>query len=84
MSLASILVLALVKGIANRIPVNIILLGIFTISKAYLVSTTSSYFSADKVLFAGIATLAATLFLTAYAIATKTDFSDQYSKWLGN
>ena len=43
-----------------------------------------SMYTPESVLNAAIATLGATLGLTFYAVKTKSDFSDSYSKCYGN
>lgn len=83
-SIISLIVLACIPGMATKSPINTILLCIFTLSESYLVSFICTLYTPESVLNAAVATLGATLGLTLYAIKTKTDFSDMYSKCYGN
>ena len=49
-----------------------------------MASNICSYYYADTILNAAIATLGSTIGLTLYALKTKSDFSDSYSKFYGN
>ena len=71
-------------GMSTNYPLNWILFSIFTLSESYLVSFICTLYDPDVVLNAAMATLAATLGLTLYAIKSKKDFSDSYSKCWGN
>ena len=64
-------------------PLNWILFSVFTLSESYLVSFICTLYSSDDVLNAAMATLAATLGLTLYAVKSKKDFSDSYSRCWG-
>ena len=68
---------------STKFPHNLILLSIFTLAESYIVSSLCSYYDADSVLNAALATLAVTLGLTLYAVKTKADFSDHYSRYSG-
>lgn len=83
-SIISLIVLACVPGMATKSPYNTILLCIFTLAESYLVSYICTIYTPESVLNAAVATLGATLGLTIYAMKTKTDFSDMYSKCYGN
>ena len=83
-SLVSIIVLFCVPGASTSSPLNRILLFVFMLTESYLVSFISSLYTPESVLNAAVATLGATIGLTAYAIKTKSDFSDSYSKCYGN
>ena len=61
-----------------------ILLGVFTLSESYLVSLICSIYTPESVLLAGVATLAATLGITFYAITSKTDFTNLSHYIYGN
>ena len=82
-SLVSLIALACVPGLAAKSPINVILLSVFTLAESYLVSMICSLYTPESVLNAAIATLGATIGLTLYAIKTKSDFSDMYSKCSG-
>jgi hypothetical protein len=62
-------------GFARQVPMNYVLLLIFTICEAYLVSYCCATTSPKIVLMAAILTLAITVSLTIYAMTTKIDFS---------
>ena len=70
-------------GVSTNYPINWILFCAFTLLESYIVSFVCSLYSADDVLNAAIATLGATVGLTLYAVKTKNDFSDSYSKCYG-
>ena len=82
-SIISLIVLACVPGVTTKSPINAILLIVFTLAESYIVSFICSLYTPQSVLNAAIATLGATVGLTAYAIKTKSDFSDSYSKCAG-
>ena len=82
-SIISLIVLACVPGVTTKSPINAILLIVFTLAESYIVSFICSLYTPESVLNAAIATLGATIGLTAYAIKTKSDFSDSYSKCAG-
>lgn len=52
-----------------------IVLGIFTIAESYTVSSITSYYTAESVLMAAVATAGATVGITFYAMTTKKDFT---------
>jgi len=68
---------------ASKSPWNVLLLSLFTLAESYMVSMICSFYTPESVLNAAIATLGATIGLTLYAVKTKTDFSDSYSKCYG-
>jgi hypothetical protein len=82
-SLISLLTLACVRGITTKSPINILLITVFTLSESYLVSFICGLYTPESVLNAAVATLGATVSLTCYAIYTKSDFTETYSKCLG-
>jgi protein lifeguard len=70
-----ILVLMCFKSIARKVPINYILLFIWTICESYMVATATSFHDPMIVMFAAILTLAVVGALTLYACTTKTDFT---------
>jgi len=75
LSLASIIALVCVPGLAMSYPKNMAFLLMFTLAESYMVSFICSLYTPDSVLNAAIATLAATLGLSFYAYKTKSDFT---------
>ncbi len=69
-SIASLLVLVCVRGVATNSPLNVILLSAFTLAESYMVSMICSLYTPASVLNAAIATLGATIGLTLYAVKT--------------
>jgi FtsH-binding integral membrane protein len=69
------LALGCVRGLATKSPINLILLSLFTFGESYLVSMICGFYEPLSVLNAAVATLAATIALTIYAVKTETDFS---------
>ena len=66
------------KGLARKVPVNYLLLLLFTCCEAYLVSAICSAYSLSQpeiIIAAGAGTAMITLACTAYAFTTKTDFT---------
>ena len=66
------------RGTARKVPVNYILLLIFTLGEAYLVSSICSFYALSQpevLIFAGLGTVLITLTCTIYAFITKTDFT---------
>ncbi len=61
--------------VARKVPLNFILLAIFTIAESYVVSFIASIYDTQTVLIAGGLTAAIVIALTLYAIFTKTDFT---------
>ena len=84
LSVVTLTIFGCCPGVSTSYPINWILFGTFTIIESYIVSFVCSLYSPDDVLNAAIATLAATLGLTLYAVKTKNDFSDSYQKCFGN
>lgn len=74
-SIICLLVLTCFPIVARTVPTNYILLTIFTLFEAYLVSTICSTTSPRIVLMAASMTCALTLGLTIYACITKSDFT---------
>ena len=62
-------------GFDRQVPVNYILLGLFTLSEAWLVSAIAITYDKKVVLEAAFLTAGVTVALTLYAATTKTDFT---------
>ena len=63
------------QSVAQKVPLNYILLLIFTICESFLVAQTTLYFEPISVLICAGLTLAVVIALTLYAIFTKTDLT---------
>ena len=63
------------RDAARKVPMNYILLFIFTACESFLLSVVCSQYPTGVVLQAAGATTAVTVALTAYACTTKTDFT---------
>jgi FtsH-binding integral membrane protein len=63
------------RDLARRVPTNYILLSLFTLCEAYIVSAICATTKPEIVLMAAIMTCAVTIALTIYAFTTKTDFT---------
>ena len=63
------------SSISRKVPINYILLLIWTSSESYMVSVACSFYDPKIILSAAGLTLTATIGLTLYAIYTKTDFT---------
>jgi len=61
--------------VARQVPTNYILLSLFTVTEAYMVSFICMLSDHETVLMAAIMTAAMTLALTLYACTTKTDIT---------
>lgn len=61
--------------LARSVPTNYILLAIFTVSEAFLVSAITTFFTPISVLYASCLTAAIVIGLTIYAFKTETDFT---------
>ena len=68
---------------STKKPYNVILLCVFTLAESLLTSIISLYYTPEMILNAALATLAAVLGVTLYAVKSKTDYSDSYSKCYG-
>lgn len=76
LSLIIILVLVCIRNVAKSVPSNYILLSIFTILEAYLVSFICSLYETNIILLAGAMTIGLVIGLTVYSYFTKTDFTN--------
>ncbi len=74
-SIISSLLIICVRSLSRSVPTNYILLTIFTLCEAYLVSVICGMSSPNIVLMAAIMTFAVVAALTIYAFTTKTDFT---------
>jgi len=63
------------KEKARKVPINYILLGIFTFCEAFCVAYISAFYSAEACILAAGMTAGMTVGLTLYAVFTKTDFT---------
>ena len=68
-------VLAYVRKATRSVPLNYILLVIFTLTEAYIVSYTTTLYDPTTVFIAATLTAAVVVALTIYACTTKTDFT---------
>ena len=75
------LLLGTVKTLARTVPINYVLLLIFTVSESYLLMYVAAYYKTDIVFAALAITVACTLGLTIYAWTTKKDFTPCYA-WM--
>ena len=74
-TIITVYALACYPKVARSVPINYILLFLFTIAEAYMISIIASYYDSTTVLMAGGLTAAATVGLTIYAFYTKKDFT---------
>jgi len=72
-NLVTMLMVFCCTSMARSVPTNYILLGIFTLSEAYMVSAICSVYDPEIVIMAAAMTAAMTFSLTLYACTTKTD-----------
>ena len=63
------------KEFSRRVPINYILLVVWTICQSYMVATCCSFYDKNVVMTSAILTLGATIALTLYAFSTKDDFT---------
>ena len=68
-------VLACVRTAARKVPINFILLAIFTFAQGYIVAFTTTMYDPTTVFIAAVLTAAVVVALTIYACTTKTDFT---------
>ena len=74
-SILTLIILACFQKVARTYPINMIFLGIFTLSESFLVANISSFYDPMTVLIAALMTLGVTMGVTVYAWTTKTDFT---------
>ncbi|XP_063780875.1 protein lifeguard 2-like isoform X2 [Pseudophryne corroboree] len=70
-----VMVLACCNEARRKVPLNFILLGIFTLLEGCLLGSLAALFDADAVMWATGATILVTLGLTLFAFQTKWDFT---------
>ncbi|KAM5158344.1 protein lifeguard 2-like [Mantella aurantiaca] len=70
-----VIVLACCDQARRKVPLNYILLTLFTLFEGCLLGTFGAFFDADAVMWATGATIAVTLGLTLFALQTKWDFT---------
>jgi FtsH-binding integral membrane protein len=68
-------VMIYVRSACRKIPINFILLGIFTLTQAYMVSYITTFYDPITVFIAAVLTAVIVVALTIYACTTKTDFT---------
>lgn len=74
-SLVSLYALACYPNLARTVPTNYALLGVFTVSEAYIVACITTFYTPMSVLNAALLTTAIVIGLTVYAFKTTTDFT---------
>ncbi|XP_075683828.1 protein lifeguard 1-like [Rhinoderma darwinii] len=70
-----IMILACCNQARRKVPLNFILLGIFTVFEGCLLGSLAALFDADAVMWATGATILVSLVLTLFALQTKWDFT---------
>uniref|UniRef100_A0A667GAB0 Uncharacterized protein n=1 Tax=Lynx canadensis TaxID=61383 RepID=A0A667GAB0_LYNCA len=70
-----LIVFACCGNLQRQVPVNYILLGVFTVLQGLLLGAVSVFCNAEEVLWATAATALVTLSLTLFALQTKWDFT---------
>jgi FtsH-binding integral membrane protein len=63
------------RGVAKTVPINYILLILFTVCESYMVATISAFNPPEIVITAALMTATIVIALTIYAFTTKTDFT---------
>lgn len=63
------------RSVSRHVPTNYILLTIFTVCEAYIVSFIAARFDPQIVMVAAFATAGMTIGITVYAFTTKSDFT---------
>ena len=74
-NIVTLYALACYRNVARKVPLNYILLAIFTLTECYTISIITGLTDGMTVLMAGSLTAAVTVSLTIYAFKTKTDFT---------
>ncbi|XP_018413098.1 PREDICTED: bax inhibitor 1-like [Nanorana parkeri] len=74
-TLILVIVFACCDKARRKVPLNYILLGLFTILEGGLLGTLAAFFDADAVMWATGATIVVSLGLTLFALQTKWDFT---------
>ena len=68
-------VLAYIRTATRKVPINYILLIIFTLTEAYIVAFVTTMYDPTTVFIAAVLTASVVVALTIYACTTKTDFT---------
>lgn len=76
LSLVFLIPLACSVSLSQLFPINFVFLFCFTVCEAYMVSVFCTIYTPESVMQAAVATCAATLGLTFYAMNTKDDFTE--------
>jgi hypothetical protein len=63
------------KSVSKSVPINYILLALFTLAQSYILFFVSACYAPEIVVTAIVLTAAVTIGLTVYAMTTKTDFT---------
>ena len=63
------------KNVARKVPINYILLTVFTLCQAFFFAWVASQYTVESTLVAGGMTIAMTIAITVYAMRTKSDFT---------
>lgn len=79
LELVIMIVMICCRGITRSVPINYILLGLFTIAESYIVGFICSLTSPKIVFMAACMTCIMVIFLTIYAITSKTDITTKGS-----
>ena len=75
LSIFIIIPLICCRSVAQKVPLNYILLITWTLCESVMVATCCSFYDPQVVITAGVLTAAVTISLTIYACTTKTDFT---------
>jgi len=75
LSLFIVIPLICFRDLSRTVPINYILMTLWTICESVMVATCCSYYDPQVVIMAGTLTAAVTISLTIYAFTTKTDFT---------
>jgi FtsH-binding integral membrane protein len=74
-TLALTLLMSFSTSLRREAPMNLIILGLYTVCQGFLVGLVSSFYEVDEVLYAVGLTAAITFGLATYASTTKEDFT---------
>jgi FtsH-binding integral membrane protein len=75
LSIVLICALGCSKSLARKVPINYILLGLFTFCESWIVASLCSLYDPKLVVMAAFMTAGLVISLTVYACTTKTDFT---------
>ena len=68
-----VVVIALICCFGRTHPINLILLGVFTLCESYMVAGLTAQYDKETVILAGLGTALVTVSLTFYAMTTKVE-----------